>query len=289
LGHLLSSLRASREAVVRGVTPLGKDQPLPARRAWRPTTSRLAEHGNITLKEYEPMPGIQISNLKFSYASAGGFRMHIPRLDIAAGECVAIVGPSGSGKTTLLNLVAGTFVPRSGEINVAGRRLDNMTEAARRRFRIDQVGQVFQAFELLEYLSVSENILLPRLIDPDGRKNYDAQQRIQSLLTSVGLQDKADKRPGELSHGERQRVAVCRAMFNRPTLLLADEPTGNLDQANKQKVVELLIRQAREHDSMLLMVTHDHSMLDTFERIIDFVELVNIDPGAGKPTRVENR
>ncbi|MCZ6561252.1 MAG: ABC transporter ATP-binding protein [Gammaproteobacteria bacterium] len=200
--------------------------------------------------------------------------MHIPRLDILAGECVAIVGPSGSGKTTLLNLMAGTFVPRSGEIIVAGQRLDDMTEAARRRFRIDRVGQVFQAFELLEYLSVSENILLPRLIDPQGRNNSDAQQRIQSLLASVGLQDKANKRPAELSHGERQRVAVCRAMFNRPHLLLADEPTGNLDQANKQKVVELLIRQAREHDSMLLMVTHDHSMLDAFERVIDFAELV---------------
>jgi putative ABC transport system ATP-binding protein len=220
------------------------------------------------------MPGIQISNLKFSYVSVGGFRMHIPRLDILAGECVAIVGPSGSGKTTLLNLMAGTFVPRSGEINVAGQRLSNMTEAARRRFRVDRVGQVFQAFELLEYLSVSENILLPRLIDPKGRKNSDVQQRIQSLLASVGLQDKADKRPAELSHGERQRVAVCRAMLNRPHLLLADEPTGNLDQANKQKVVELLIRQAREHDSMLLMVTHDHSMLDAFERVIDFAELV---------------
>ncbi len=202
--------------------------------------------------------------------------MFIPRLDIAAGECVAIVGPSGSGKTTLLNLMAGTFVPRSGEINVAGQRLASMTEASRRRFRIDQVGQVFQAFELLEYLSVSENILLPRLIDPDGRKNTDAQQRIRSLLASVGLQDKADKRPAELSHGERQRVAVCRAMFNRPTLLLADEPTGNLDQANKQNVVELLIRQAREHESMLLMVTHDHSMLEAFERVIDFSQLVSL-------------
>ncbi len=221
------------------------------------------------------MSGIQISNLKFSYASAGGFHMHIPRLDIAAGECVAIVGPSGSGKTTLLNLVAGTFVARSGEIDVAGQRLHNMTEGARRRFRIDQVGQVFQAFELLEYLSVAENILLPRLIDPDGRKSSDAQQRIQSLLASVGLQDKADKMPGELSHGERQRVAVCRAMFNRPALLLADEPTGNLDQDNKQKVVELLISQARQHDSMLMMVTHDHSMLDAFERVIDFAELVD--------------
>ena len=220
------------------------------------------------------MSGIQISNLRFSYASTGGFHMCVPRLDIAAGECVAIVGPSGSGKTTLLNLVAGTFVARSGEINVADQRLDSMNEAARRRFRIDRVGQVFQAFELLEYLSVSENILLPRLIDPGGRKNADVLQRIQSLLASVGLQDKADKRPAELSHGERQRVAVCRAMLNRPQLLLADEPTGNLDQANKLKVVELLIRQAREHDSMLLMVTHDHSMLDAFERVIDFAELV---------------
>jgi putative ABC transport system ATP-binding protein len=226
------------------------------------------------------MSGIQISNLKFSYASAGGFRMFIPRLDIAAGECVAIVGPSGSGKTTLLNLMAGTFVPRSGEIKVTGQRLDNMSEAARRRFRIDQVGQVFQAFELLEYLSVSENILLPRLINPDGRKNSDAPQRIQSLLASVGLQDKADKRPAELSHGERQRVAVCRAMLNRPTLLLADEPTGNLDQANKQNVVELLIRQAKEHNSMLLMVTHDHSMLEAFERVIDFSRLVSLQPQA---------
>jgi putative ABC transport system ATP-binding protein len=170
--------------------------------------------------------------------------------------------------------MAGTFVPHSGQISVAGERLDSMTEAARRRFRIDRVGQVFQAFELLEYLTVEENILLPRLIDPGGRKNSDAQQRIQSLLSSVGLQDMADKRPAELSHGERQRVAVCRAMFNRPQLLLADEPTGNLDQANKLKVVDLLIRQARTHDSMLLMVTHDHSMLDAFERVIDFAELV---------------
>ena len=234
------------------------------------------------------MSGIHISNLRFSYASAGGFRMFIPRLDIAARECVAIVGPSGSGKTTLLNLMAGTFVARSGEINVAGQQLDSMTEAARRRFRIDRVGQVFQAFELLEYLSVKENILLPRLIDPSARENPDCRQRIQSLLASVGLQDKADKRPAELSHGERQRVAVCRAMLNRPQLLLADEPTGNLDQANKQKVVELLIHQARQHDSMLLMVTHDHSMLDAFERVIDFAELVDVSTDSGQQASVQS-
>lgn len=230
------------------------------------------------------MSGIQISNLKFSYASASGFRMFVPKLEIAASECVAIVGPSGSGKTTLLNLLAGTLVPQSGAIKVAGKQLDSMSEAARRRFRIDRVGQVFQAFELLAYLSVKENILLPRLIDSTFKDDAGSQRRIESLLASVGLQDKADKRPAELSHGERQRVAVCRAMLNHPQLLLADEPTGNLDQANKQKVVDLLIEQAKEHDSMLLMVTHDRSMLDAFERVIDFTQLVRIHAHNGAQT-----
>lgn len=230
------------------------------------------------------MLGIQISNLKFSYASGSGFSMFIPKLEIEASECVAIVGPSGSGKTTLLNLLAGTLVPRSGEIEVAGQQLTGMTEGARRRFRIDRVGQVFQAFELLEYLSVKENILLPRLIDAAFKDQAGSQRRIESLLASVGLQEKADKRPAELSHGERQRVAVCRAMLNHPQLLLADEPTGNLDQANKQKVVDLLIEQAREHGSMLLMVTHDRSMLDAFERVIDFTQLVRIQAHNGVET-----
>ena len=227
------------------------------------------------------MSGIQISNLEFSYTSGSGFHMFIPELEIAAAECVAIVGPSGSGKTTLLNLLAGTLAPQSGEIKVAGQQLDGMTEGARRRFRIDRVGQVFQAFELLEYLTVKENILLPRLIDPARKDDAESQKRIETLLGSVGLPDMANKRPSELSHGERQRVAVCRAMLNHPQLLLADEPTGNLDQANKQKVVDLLIKQAKAHDSMLLMVTHDRSMLDAFERVIDFAQLVKIQSNTG--------
>lgn len=228
------------------------------------------------------MPGIQISNLEFSYASGSGFSLFIPTLEIEEKECVAIVGPSGSGKTTLLNLLAGTLVPRAGQISVAGQQLDGMAEGARRRFRIDRVGQVFQAFELLDYLSVKENIQLPRLIDSTTSDKVDIQQRIDKLLASVGLQDKANRPPAELSHGERQRVAVCRAMLNHPQLLLADEPTGNLDQVNKQKVVDLLIAQAREHGSMLLMVTHDHSMLDAFERVIDFTRLVETQTARGE-------
>jgi len=180
-----------------------------------------------------------------------------------AGECVAIVGPSGSGKTTLLSLVAATLLPDSGEIRVGQTRINLLGETARRRFRIRDIGQVFQAFELLEYLDVTGNVLLGPIID--SAVNEQLRERAAELLRSVGLGDKAHTKPARLSHGERQRVAVCRAMLNRPGLILADEPTGNLDQANKQNVVDLLIKQARDNGSTLMMVTHDHSLLDSFD------------------------
>jgi putative ABC transport system ATP-binding protein len=159
-------------------------------------------------------------------------------------------------------------VPQNGEIQVGETRINHLGESDRRAFRIKEVGQVFQAFELLEYLSVIENVLLGSIIDPNIVK--DARERAADLLASVGLSHKTHSKPAQLSHGERQRVAVCRAMLNDPKLLLADEPTGNLDQSNKQKVVDLLIKQAKQHHSTLLMVTHDNSLLDSFERVIDF-------------------
>lgn len=219
------------------------------------------------------MSTIAIRNLEFRYSGPAAFRLSIPGLDIAAGDCVAIVGPSGSGKTTLLNLIAGTLLPLQGEIRVDDTCVNRLPEAPRRRFRIGQVGQVFQAFELLDYLTVEENVMLPRLIDPAARLDSSVRARAGELLASVGLTGKRRQRPASLSHGERQRVAVCRALLNRPSLLLADEPTGNLDQANKQKVVDLLVEQARSHGSTLLMVTHDRSLLGSFARTIDFNEL----------------
>jgi putative ABC transport system ATP-binding protein len=197
--------------------------------------------------------------------------MSIDRLDVADGECVAIVGPSGSGKTTLLSLVAGILGPQEGSIRVGDVLIDQLGETERRRYRLRHVGQVFQAFELLDYLTVFENVLLSRIIN--SSVDSTARQRAGELIDSVGLAGKEDSRPAELSHGERQRVAVCRAMLNRPGLLLADEPTGNLDAGNKQKVVELLITQARKNQSTLLMVTHDRGLLDSFGRVIDFAEL----------------
>ena len=217
------------------------------------------------------MAEINISGLVFRYPGDQAFEMTISDLRIASGKCVAIVGPSGSGKTTLLSLVAGIQVPQEGAIQIGETRVNELGESDRREFRIQKVGQVFQAFELLEYLSVIENVLLGSIIDPSIVEG--ARERAADLLVSVGLSHKTHSKPAQLSHGERQRVAVCRAMFNDPTLLLADEPTGNLDQSNKQKVVDLLINQAKQHNSTLIMVTHDNSLLDSFERVIDFEAL----------------
>ncbi len=219
------------------------------------------------------MARIRIRNLEFSYPGSNRFRLAINRLDVKAGECVAIVGPSGSGKTTLLNLLAGTLLPGKGEVQVGEVLVNGLSEAERRRFRSGNLGQVFQAFELLEYLTVEDNVLLSRLIDSHARVDADARSRAAELLETVGLGDKVKKRPAQLSHGERQRVAVCRALLNHPQLLLADEPTGNLDQRNKQNVVDLLAEQAHHHESTLLMVTHDRSLLGSFARCIDFGEL----------------
>jgi putative ABC transport system ATP-binding protein len=221
------------------------------------------------------MADIRISGLEFRYPGSQAFGMSVSDLRVASGERLAIVGPSGSGKTTLLSLMAGIQVPQKGEIRVGDTTVNLLNEPERRAFRIQRVGQVFQAFELLDYLTVTENVLLGSIIDPAVVTG--ARERAADLLASVGLSHRAHAKPARLSHGERQRVAVCRAMLNDPELLLADEPTGNLDQANKQTVVDLLIEQARQHGSTLLMVTHDNSLLSSFERVIDFEELI----GAG--------
>jgi putative ABC transport system ATP-binding protein len=143
------------------------------------------------------------------------------------------------------------------------------------------VGQVFQAFELLNYLTVIENVMLPWYICSNGRKEV-IRSRAVELLASVGLESKQRSRPGELSQGEQQRVAVCRAMLNNPLLLLADEPTGNLDEENKQNVVDLLVEQVTRNRSTLLMVTHDKSLLDKFDSVLDMRHVA-------RPPVVENK
>ena len=216
---------------------------------------------------------IDIGNLMFNYRTVrehgnSAFGMRIDRLTVPAGASAALVGPSGSGKTTLLSLIAGTLRPSSGSINVNHQIITGFNDRALGDFRIHNVGQVFQTFELLNYLTVIENVMLPWYITGEGHKK-EIRKRAIDLLSNVSLDSKALSRPDELSQGEQQRVAVCRAMLNHPSILLADEPTGNLDQQNKQNVVDLLQEQARTYDSTLLMVTHDESLLAQFDLVLD--------------------
>jgi putative ABC transport system ATP-binding protein len=225
---------------------------------------------------------IELRNVTFRYPAAGAFQLRVPMLQVDQGDCVAIVGPSGSGKTTLLGLLSGILTPRSGSIRVGNTELTKLGDTKRRKFRILNVGQVFQTFELLNYLTIAENVALPNLVERTFEHHGRLHEHVTSLLEGVGLGAKSGVYPQELSQGEQQRVAVCRAMFNQPPLLLADEPTGNLDQANKQNVVDLLIEQARRNGSTLLMVTHDHSLLAAFSRVLDMSSVITSDTTMGR-------
>ena len=216
---------------------------------------------------------IEISGLQFRYGD-GDFELDIPELGIAGEERVAVVGPSGSGKTTLLNLVAGVVKPRSGRIRVGDTDIGKLDDGALRSFRIRNIGLVFQEFELLEYLSVFDNVLLPYRINSSLRLDADVRKRAASLLEDVGLGDKLQRFPAQLSQGEKQRAAVCRALLAKPALLLADEPTGNLDPSNKGRVLDILVDYAQANGATLVTVTHDRDLLPRFERVIDFANFM---------------
>ncbi len=220
---------------------------------------------------------ISISDLRFSY-SQGGFALDVPELEVDSGERVAVIGPSGSGKTTLLNLIAGIRSPQSGKVITNQVDISGLADGARRDFRIRNIGLVFQEFELLEYLNVVDNILLAYRINGSLELNKEVRQRAVELAEMMGIGDKVSRNVRRLSQGEKQRVAVCRALLAEPPLLLADEPTGNLDPTNKDKVLDILIEYAESKGSTLVTVTHDHDLLSRFQRIIDFKQFYDMDP-----------
>jgi putative ABC transport system ATP-binding protein len=213
-------------------------------------------------------PMVELHDVLFRYRE-GEFELRIPKLELARGEQIGLVGPSGSGKTTLLHLVAGIEEPERGRIEVEGTTLSALPDANRRAFRIAKLGLVFQEFALLEHLKVLDNVLLPYRIAPALRLNATVRDRAHSLIERVGLTGLAGRLVTQLSQGERQRVAVCRALVTQPSLLLADEPTANLDPANKFRVIDILREYSKQHDATLLTVTHDHDLLDRFPRVID--------------------
>ena len=210
-----------------------------------------------------------LQQVEFAYGDEG-FRLRIPKLKLASGSRTAFVGPSGSGKTTLLRLLAGISTPQTGTIHIGDHALHSMSDTERRAFRIRHIGFVFQDFRLIDYLDVRENLRLAYRLNEALSLSAAVDKRLAKLTHDLQLTDRLNAGIDTLSQGERQRVAIGRALLPQPKLILADEPTGNLDPANKTRILELLFNQAEANHTTLVMVTHDHALLDRFEQVIDF-------------------
>ena len=190
--------------------------------------------------------------------------LHELDIEIHAGEAVAIVGPSGSGKSTLLGILAGLDTPSEGQVNLLNQPISTLDEDARARLRAGRVGFVFQSFQLLPGLTALENVMLPLELVGEA----DAANRARAMLEQVGLEHRAGHQPLQLSGGEQQRVALARAFVSQPALLFADEPTGNLDSATGDKVIELMFSLRKKQGSAVVLVTHDNTLAERCDRIL---------------------
>lgn len=227
------------------------------------------------------MPILEIERLQKSYVSPDGERsliLDIPRFNLEEGEQVAIEGSSGTGKTTFLNLIAGILTPDSGRICIAGQDMAQISESERDLCRANHIGYVFQTFNLLQGYTALENVELGMLFGG----GIDAARAVQ-LLDRVGLSERKRYRPHQLSVGQQQRVALARALANHPNLVLADEPTGNLDRHHATEVLDLVREVCRESGAALLLVSHDHQVLDRFSRVENLADLnrVMAEPSGG--------
>ena len=211
---------------------------------------------------------LNIKNLTKSYSQAdpGQALFDHLALDVMNAEVVALLGASGSGKTTLLNLISGIDDPDGGVVTINGTAIHGLGEPDRTLFRRNQIGFIFQFFNLIPTLTVGENIALP--LELTGVEPHKGADRVADLLSRVGLDKMADRYPETLSGGEQQRIAVARALAHRPKLLLADEPTGNLDQATGESVIDLLSELARDQNASLLVVTHSDRVARIADRVL---------------------
>jgi ABC-type lipoprotein export system ATPase subunit len=226
---------------------------------------------------------LEIEGLAKSYLDPEGRRQDVLRVEslaVAEGEQVALRGRSGSGKTTLLNLIAGLGLPDAGHIRIGGTDITTLSEAARDRFRARHLGYVFQTFNLLQGYTALENVVLGMAFGP-GRDRSAAQ----GLLVRLGLGDRLHYRPGQLSVGQQQRVAVARALANRPRLVLADEPTGNLDPTHAGEALELMRSMCTDAGAALLLVSHDEAVLERFDRCVDLSDINTARPATAEATR----
>jgi putative ABC transport system ATP-binding protein len=197
---------------------------------------------------------VQIGNVTKRYQASGRPALDSVSLEVAQGEAVAVMGPSGSGKSTLLNLIAGLDKPTSGTVTVAGQHIDTLSETRLARYRRRQIGMIFQFFNLLDDLTVADNVLMPAQLA--GMRRSRARAQAEELLATLGIDRYRNTYPGRLSGGERQRVAIARALINSPALLLADEPTGAVDTATGEEIGQLLV-ELNASGQTLILVTHN--------------------------------
>ncbi|MGP1271708.1 MAG: ABC transporter ATP-binding protein [Phycisphaerales bacterium] len=214
----------------------------------------------------EPGIAVECTAVRFAYPGSRAFALEIPRFEADRGALTALIGPSGSGKSTLLDLLAGRLVPISGRISIAGEPISTLPAHRRRRFRLTRIGDIAQTLALVGHLTALENILLVAIVA--GVRPLPVE-RARTLAAQLGVEPLLRRRPQKLSQGERQRIAICRALLLEPELLLCDEPTGNLDPSRSRATTELLIRAARERGVAVVMSTHDHSLLDLADRVYD--------------------
>jgi ABC-type lipoprotein export system ATPase subunit len=215
---------------------------------------------------------LQLSGVHQAYERAGE-RIDVLRgadLEVRAGELVAVVGRSGSGKSTLLHVAGGLATPDAGQVAVGGRVLSTLDANQRATMRRRTIGFVFQFFHLLPHLSVRDNVGLPLLLD--GEKARETRRRADALLAAVALTDRADHLPSELSGGQLQRAAIARALVTEPAVVLADEPTGNLDATTAAEVLDLLVAQVRDRGAALVLVTHDTEAAARADRALHLVD-----------------
>ena len=213
---------------------------------------------------------VQLTNVTKRYDHDGSPALADVTMDVRPGESLAVMGPSGSGKSTLLNLIAGLDRPTAGTVTVGGERVDTLSETGLARFRRRQIGMIFQFFNLLDDMTVLDNVLLPAQLA--GMPTARARARVGDLLTALRIEKHRNAYPARLSGGERQRVAIARALVNRPALLLADEPTGALDTATGEEIGALLL-DLNQQGQTLILVTHNPDLAARYaRRVIEIVD-----------------
>ena len=225
---------------------------------------------------------IELSDVQFRWPGRRPFGISVPAFAVDKGETVLLLGESGSGKSTLLSLICGTILANSGTVRVNGTDLKSLSGSARDKFRAEQIGVIFQQFNLLPFGSVLDNILLPLRFAPQRRQRCENPKvDAVALCKALGLPDKVtEAKAATLSVGQQQRVAVTRALIGHPPILIADEPTSSLDETAQANFLDLMFDQVRSQNSTLLMVSHDPRLADRFDRVVQMSEILHVESRA---------